>query len=104
MSKVDIAGLKIDAITKKEFLDLVLARIKSGQKTFVTTPYSEFLYYGFQNPEVFDVLNKADFALADGIGIFWAKKYLELPLTAKSYWGKIIQAAWQMNYSLAAII
>lgn len=104
MTKVDIAGLKIDAITKKEFLDTALARVKTGEKTFVTTPYSEFLYYGFQNPEVFNILNKANFAVADGIGIFWAKKYLELPLTAKSYWGKILQAAWQMKYSLAAII
>ena len=104
MNKVDIAGLKIDAITKKEFLDAALARVQSGKKTFVTTPYSEFLYYEFQTPEVFEILNKADFAVADGIGIFWAKKYLELPLTAKSYWGKILQAAWQMKYSLAAII
>jgi N-acetylglucosaminyldiphosphoundecaprenol N-acetyl-beta-D-mannosaminyltransferase len=104
MNKVNIAGLQIDSVTKKEFLDAALTRIQTGQKTFVTTPYSEFLYHAFREPKLLEIFNKTDFALADGIGIFWAKKYLEIPLTAKSYWGKILQAAWQMKYSLAAII
>jgi len=104
MAKVDIAGLKIDAISKKEFLDAALERIKAGQKTFVTTPYSEFLYGAFQKPDLLEIFNKADFALADGIGIFWARRYLSIPLTAKSYWGKILQSLWQLKYSLAAII
>lgn len=104
MNKIDIGGLKISAITKKEFLQEVLKRIKSNQKTFVITPYSEFLYRAFHNPKILEFLNAADFSLADGIGIFWAKKYLEIPITAKSYWGKIWQAAWQIKYSLAAIL
>ncbi|HYV33443.1 MAG TPA: hypothetical protein VE973_01165, partial [Candidatus Limnocylindria bacterium] len=89
MTKVNIAGLQIDSITKKEFLSAVLARIKHGQKTFVTTPYSEFLYATLQDPNLLSIFNMADFAVADGIGIFWAKKYLSLPLTAKSFWGKV---------------
>ena len=99
-----MAGLKIDAITKQAFLDAALARIKQGQKTFVITPYSEFLYHSLKDPKLFDIFNKADFSLADGIGIFWAKKYLGIPLTAKSYWGKVFQGWWQMKYSLAAIL
>jgi N-acetylglucosaminyldiphosphoundecaprenol N-acetyl-beta-D-mannosaminyltransferase len=104
MNKIDIAGLKVDAITKKELTGNVLANIKLGKKTFITTPYSEFLYRSFNNPEILDILNSADFSVADGIGLFWAKKYLEIPLTAKSFCGKVIQAAWQIKYSLAAII
>ena len=104
MIKVDIAGLKVDAITKQEFLDAALKRIQSGQKTFVITPYSEFLYHVFQEPSLLEIFNKSDFSLADGIGIFWATKYLSIPLTAKSYWGKIFQGLWQMFYSLAGII
>lgn len=104
MNKVDVAGLKIDAITKEQFLAAALARIKSGQRTSVFTPYSEFLYHSFQAPKLLEVFNSADFSVADGIGIFWAKRYLEIPLTAKSYWGKILQALWQLKYSLAAIL
>ena len=104
MEKIDVAGLKIDSVTKKQLLDSILERILSGEKTFVTTPYSEFLYHAFKDPSLLDIFNKADFSVADGIGIFWAKKFLDIPLTAKSYWGKIIQAMWQVKYSLAAII
>ena len=104
MMKINIAGLKVDAITKKELLDEVIGRIKRGQKTFVITPYSEFLYHSFQNPPLLEIFNRADFSVADGIGLFWAKKFLDIPLTAKTYWGKVLQAAWQIKYSLAAII
>jgi N-acetylglucosaminyldiphosphoundecaprenol N-acetyl-beta-D-mannosaminyltransferase len=104
MEKVDIAGLKVNSITKPDLLKALLERIQKNTKTFVITPYSEFLYRAFQDRKILDILNQADFAVPDGIGIFWAKKYLEIPLTFKSYWGKIIQAAWQIKYSLAAIL
>jgi N-acetylglucosaminyldiphosphoundecaprenol N-acetyl-beta-D-mannosaminyltransferase len=104
VNKIDIAGLKVDAITKKELLDGIINRVKTGQKTFVITPYSEFLYNSFQDPKLLEIFNRADFSVADGIGLFWAKRFLEIPLTAKSYWGKILQAAWQIKYTLAAII
>jgi UDP-N-acetyl-D-mannosaminuronic acid transferase (WecB/TagA/CpsF family) len=98
MNKIDIAGLKVDAITKQDFLEQSLKRILLNQKTFVITPYSEFLYNSFQDPKLLEVFNKADFSLADGIGIFWSKKYLSIPLTANNYWIKILQAAWQIKY------
>jgi N-acetylglucosaminyldiphosphoundecaprenol N-acetyl-beta-D-mannosaminyltransferase len=104
MTKFDIAGLKVDSITKKELIDGIISRIKNGQKTFVITPYSEFLYHGFQDPKLLEIFNQADFSVADGIGLFWAKRFLDIPLTAKSYWGKVFQSAWQIAYSLAAII
>lgn len=104
MGKITIAGLKIDATTKSDFLNQILLRIKAGQKTWVITPYSEFLYHALRDNKLMETLNQADFAVADGIGIFWAKKYLEIPLTAKNYYAKIIQALWQIKYSLAAIV
>lgn len=104
MNKIDIAGLKIDSVTKDELLKQVKERILSNQKTTIFTPYSEFLYRAFQNPELLKTLNTADFSVADGIGIFWAKKYLSIPLTAKNYWLKIWQAGWQIFYSIASIL
>jgi N-acetylglucosaminyldiphosphoundecaprenol N-acetyl-beta-D-mannosaminyltransferase len=104
MNTVDIARLKISNITKAELLTKLKERVYNNQKTFIITPYSEFLYQTFQDPSILEILNKADFAVADGIGIFWTKKYLEIKLTAKSYLGKILQAFWQIIYSLAAIL
>ncbi len=126
MDKIDVAGLKIDPISKQQLLDLVLQRITSNQKTWITTVYSEFLYAGLRDPKIMEMLNKADVAVADGIGIFWAKKYSEIPLSFSTrpfckdqsalppfskggagggkYWLMILQAFWQLVYSLAAIL
>ena len=55
MNKIDIGGLKVDSITKIEFLKAVLQRIKAGQKTFVITPYSEFLCRRFKDPKLLEI-------------------------------------------------
>ena len=111
--KTDIAGLKVDLITKRELLDACLKRVLGNQKTFVITPYSEFLYRSLQNPKLLDVFNSADFSVADGIGIFWAKRYLNIPFNNFTfiqsrmnvkYYLKILQGFWQLLYSLAAIV
>jgi exopolysaccharide biosynthesis WecB/TagA/CpsF family protein len=104
MQKQDVAGLKINFTTKKELLEVLTKRISQGQKTWVTTPYSEFLYAGLKNPGTLEMLNQADVAVPDGIGIFWAKKFLEIPFTFRNYWLKIFQAFWQAKYSLLAIL
>lgn len=104
MEKIDIAGLKIDPITKSDLLNRILVRAKNGQKTFITTPYSEFLYHCLLHPKDEAMLNSSDFAVADGIGILWAAKFLSIPITAKNYLLKIIQSFWQAFWTLSLII
>src|SRR5689334_14868697 len=104
MPKVDVAGLQLDAITKREFLSELQVRLSQGQQTFVTTPYSEFLYAAVRDKEVMAMLNQADLAVPDGIGVLWAQRYLSLPFSVKGYYAKIAQALWQMVYSGAAIL
>ncbi len=104
MTKIDIAGLKIDAISKAELLKRISERLDANQKTFITTPYSEFLYRILWSPGDLKNLNQADYAVADGIGILWAAKYFSLPLKANAYWLKVLQAAWQAFYSLLMIV
>jgi N-acetylglucosaminyldiphosphoundecaprenol N-acetyl-beta-D-mannosaminyltransferase len=104
MTKIDIAGLKIDAISKTELLKEISKRLAENKKTFITTPYSEFLYHILWSPRSLKILNQADFAVADGIGILWAAKFFSLPLTAKNYWLKIAQASWQAAYTLLMIL
>ncbi len=100
MTTFEVAELKITAITKAEFLTTVLRRIKNNQKTWVTTLYSEFLYASIKDKKNLEMLNKADIALPDGIGIFWAHKFLSLSLSAKSRYGKILQGLWQVLVTL----
>lgn len=102
--KYIVAGLTIDSITKNDLLTEIRRNILANTKTFIITPYSEFLYRSLKNPEILETLNQATFAVPDGIGIFWAKKFLSIPLTAQSYYGKITQSAWQAFYSTLAIL
>lgn len=104
MENVEIAGLKITLAGKQALLNRITQRLQSGQKTWITTPYSEFLLAALKDPETLSLLNRANIAVPDGIGLFWARKFLCLPLSAKSYWGKILQAFWQAKYSLAAVL
>ncbi|HMR55213.1 MAG TPA: WecB/TagA/CpsF family glycosyltransferase [Candidatus Doudnabacteria bacterium] len=101
---ITIGPIKISAITKAEFLAEVKRRVSSGEQTFVTTPYSEFLYAALRSGEVRDLLAKADLAIADGIGVLWAERFLSEPLRANSHFGKIFEAWTQVVTSGARIL
>lgn len=102
--QIDIAGLKVDAITKEQFFVQLEKRIEQGQQTFVTTPYSEFLYNALRDREVMTLLNSSDIAVPDGVGILWAEYFLGQPLTRQNYWLKIIQAWLQVIFTGAQIL
>jgi N-acetylglucosaminyldiphosphoundecaprenol N-acetyl-beta-D-mannosaminyltransferase len=104
MNKVNVAGLKIDSMTKQEVLTVIQERMTVKEKTFIITPYSEFLYHSLRDPKLLDIFNKADISVPDGIGIFWAAKFLQIPFTAKSFYGKILQAFWQVMWTLGGIL
>ncbi len=101
--KIDVAGLKIDAITKSELLQKITERIRAEQRTVVFTPYSEFLYDAMRRSEVMTLLNSADISIADGVGILWANLYLSKPLSWPGFL-KFFQACLQMVWTGAAIL
>ncbi len=102
--RIDVAGLQINAFTKSELFRQLEQRIASGAKTFITTPYSEFLYRALRDREVMHLLNSADIAVADGVGVIWAQYFLVQPTTAKSFYGRILQTWWQVVHTGAQIL
>jgi N-acetylglucosaminyldiphosphoundecaprenol N-acetyl-beta-D-mannosaminyltransferase len=82
--KHDIAGVFIDGIGKKEALEKILEFAKSGKQHLVATVYSEFIVFASKDKEYREILNSADLALPDGIGILWAAKYLSAPNRSKA--------------------
>lgn len=102
--KIDVAGLKIDAITKAELLAQITRRVGKHEKTFVVTPYSEFLYASLRSKEVRELLNSADFSVADGVGIFWAHLFMAQPLVFKNYYLKIVELWWQVVWTGASVL
>ncbi len=102
--KVGVAGLNVNSLSKTELLSIITERIKSNQKTFLTTLYSEFLYNALRDKEVMSMLNKADIAIVDGIGIMWAEYFLSRPTSFKNKFLGSVQIWWQMVYTGASII
>src|SRR3989344_1825597 len=75
--KVDVLGVKIDAISKGEVLAAIENNLNHGKSTFIVTPYSESIVAAQNDREFRNVLNSADIALPDGVGILWAAHYLK---------------------------
>lgn len=91
-NKILVANLNISTLKKSEFLEEVKSLLNQKKQTFITTPNSEFLYAALRDHSLRDLFNNADIALADGIAIFWAERYLATPFFAKRYRGRIIEA------------
>lgn len=78
----DKKGLNIAQINKinlnsdsyERVLGVIQARVKNGQKTFIVTPNPEFIVFSQKNPWFASILNQADIAIPDGIGLVWASR------------------------------
>ena len=103
-SKIYVAGLKVDAITKVELLKEISERVKLKEKTFVITPYSEFLYASLLKPEIRELLNKANFSIADGIGVLWANLFMSQKLQFSNFYLNVMQAWGQVVWTGASIL
>lgn len=73
--KVEILGVRIDDLTYGEAIEKVHRFWRTGGKHFIVTPNPEMVMYASSHPDHKDVLNKADMAVADGIGIVLASAW-----------------------------
>ncbi len=96
MQKISIAGLQVNTESEQEIENLLRDRLQHNQKTFVVTPYSEFLYAALRNSKTMSLLNKAHISIPDGIAILLARTFLEQPYSFRWYWAKVVQGWWQM--------
>lgn len=96
MDRLNIAGLWLDPVTKQQLLEQIDQRISRGGKTFLTTVYSEFLLASMKDRGVRDLLNRADLAVADGVALPLAERFLSQPFLASAYKGRIIEAWLQL--------
>ncbi|MBI4096099.1 MAG: WecB/TagA/CpsF family glycosyltransferase [Candidatus Levybacteria bacterium] len=84
LEKKNILGVDITSATKKEILEYIIKNLENFQKKlFVVTPNPEFLVLANKNPKFKSILNRADLASADGIGLILAAKILGKPLRGR---------------------
>lgn len=79
--KVNILGVKIDNVTMDEAVARVEAMLADGRKHQIVTPNPEFVMLAQKDEEFKQILNQADLAVPDGIGLLAAAKYLNLNAT-----------------------
>ena len=75
-----VLGVRVDDVTYEEALSLIEGFIREGTPHQVVTVNPEFVVAARQDKEFRRILNAADLALPDGIGIVWASHLLGRPL------------------------
>lgn len=97
MPKVDILGVKIDNVTMDEAVSRVEEMLTDGKKHQVVTPNPEFVMLAQKDVEFREILNEADLAIPDGIGLLATAKYLSMRSTSIPILRelqKVIQGIW----------
>ena len=78
---VEILDVPFIHTTKKEFLyNIVFPKVDNENKCFIVTANPEIVMYAKENPSYLETLLKADYVVADGIGIIIASKMLNKTL------------------------
>lgn len=77
-----ILGARVDDVTWPEALARIDAFVASGRPHHVVTPNPELVMLARRDPAFHVVLEHADLAPADGVGLRWAGKLLGQPIRA----------------------
>lgn len=80
--RVTILGARVDDVTWDETLASIAQFIASGKPHQVMTPNPEFVMHARRDPAFRALLDRADLAPADGVGLKWAARLLGTPLRA----------------------
>lgn len=95
--KIKILGINIDNITLDEAGDITKELIETSNKTckMVVAPNTEFIMMAQKDEEFYKVLNKADLATPDSVGVMIGGKLQNKPfkerIPGQSYFRKIIE-------------
>ncbi len=83
---LNILGINISISNKQEILKKISGFLDGDKSRYIVTPNPEFLLEAKKDEEFFYILNKADIAIPDGVGLIFAglfrgkksKEFLEL--------------------------
>ncbi len=78
--RVRILGVDIDAVTRKQALAAAAAYLDGDRGRLIFTPNPEMLVLASRDAAFKAVLNSADLAIPDGVGLLWAARRAGTPL------------------------
>lgn len=74
--KVDILGVKVDAVTMSEAVDIVQNFIDKKNPSIIATANAEMILNATHDEDLKKILNSAELVVPDGAGTVWAAHYL----------------------------
>lgn len=80
---VDILGIPVDSITMSEAIAIFKGFLEEKRAHSIYTPNAEIMMAAQRDPELKDILKKADLLVADGAGVVLASKLLGRPVPEK---------------------
>lgn len=81
---VFLLGVGFNNISANQSLEYITENLlKNNKKNYIVTPNPEILVIANKNKSYKKVLNNAELALPDGIGVIFGAKFLEKPLKAR---------------------
>ncbi len=99
-----ILDVKIDNLTIDEILIKIDGFLESEESHYIVTLNPEFLVKAQKDKEFKDILNNADLAIPDGVGLIFASYILNQPIkervTGVDLMEKICYRSAQMNWSV----
>ena len=81
--KISIYGVSYNNVTLEEAANLAEELLAEEKNHIVVTPNAEIAYRASKEEELRNILNNADIAVADGIGVVYASKIYKTPVKAK---------------------
>lgn len=78
--RMEILGVRIDNLTMNQALQRVEGFLADGRQHYIVTPNPEFLILAQKDEEFRQILNQADLAVPDGVGLIFASWFLGRPL------------------------
>ena len=99
-----ILGIQINNLSMKQALERVNSFVENMRPKLVVTPNPEIICSAQRNEDILSVINNADLALADGVGVTLAGKILGCPFVERvpgiDLMDNTIKLAAEQNYGI----
>ncbi len=79
-----ILGVKIHKFTFKQTSELIFKWLKTDKQNYITTPNPEIILSAQKHDKFLRILNQSNLNTADGIGLLWAAKFLNITKNTKA--------------------
>ncbi len=98
---LEILGVRVDPLTHREVRGVIESFLQSSVPHYIVTINPEFIMAARNDVEFRTILNNADLAIADGIGVLWAASLLTEPVPLYLKTNQKARWRWTVRTGLA---